>query len=77
MEVLKGLAALPLTIVTSILLIFLGIIYFIITLLIVKVSADVVFSQVTDEAIKYPWVVLSSGLITAASMLGAAIQKED
>ncbi len=72
MDMLKGLAALPLTIVTSVLLIFLGIIYFVITLLIVKVSADLVVPGAEAN-----WVLLIAGLITAASMLGAAIQKEE
>ncbi|MBN2014989.1 MAG: hypothetical protein JW778_07400 [Candidatus Altiarchaeota archaeon] len=74
MEILKGLAALPLTIVTSVILIFLGIIYFIITLLIVKVSAEIVLGAGQAEA---NWILFSAGLITAASMLGAAIQRED
>lgn len=73
-NILKGLASLPLTIVTSVLLIFLGIIYFVITLLIVKVSAEIVLgSGLVDPN----WVLFSAGLITAASMVGAAIQKED
>lgn len=74
MEILKGLAALPLTIVTSVLLIFLGIVYFVITLLIVKLSADIVFGAGMAEP---NWVLLASGLITASSMVGAAIQKEE
>jgi len=72
MDMLKGLAALPLTLVTSVLLIFLGIVYFVITLLIVKVSVDLVVPGAEAN-----WILLSAALITAASMLGAAIQKED
>ncbi|HDH40848.1 MAG TPA: hypothetical protein ENG12_00335 [Candidatus Altiarchaeales archaeon] len=70
MDMLKGLTALPLTIVTSILLIFLGIIYFVITLVIVKVSIDLVAPGAEAN-----WILLSAALITAASMLGAAIQR--
>jgi hypothetical protein len=72
MDMFKGLAALPLTIVTSVLLIFLGIIYFVITLLIVKLSADLVVPGADIN-----WILLSAGLITAASLLGAAIQREE
>lgn len=72
MDLMRGLAALPLTIVTSILLIFLGIIYFVIALLIVMVAADIVL----DPDPSRDWVLVVAGIITAASMVGAAIQKE-
>ncbi|HEX54836.1 MAG: hypothetical protein DRO94_01320 [Candidatus Altiarchaeales archaeon] len=71
-EILKGLASLPLTIVTSILLILLGIVYFVIALLIVNVSAKIICNCDPD----INWVVLSTSIIVGASMLGAAIQEE-
>ncbi len=72
MDIIKGLVTLPLTIVTSALLILLGIVYFVITLLVVKVSSDLVVPGAEAN-----WILLCAGLITAASMMGAAIQKDD
>jgi hypothetical protein len=71
MDLMRGLAALPLTIVTSVILLFLGVIYFVITLLIVKVASDLVAPGAEAN-----WVLFSAAIVTAASMIGAAIQKE-
>ena len=71
-DILKGFAGLPLTIVTSILLIFLGLVYFIIALFIVSVFANLICNCNPD----INWVIVATSIIVGASMLGAAIQKE-
>ena len=56
-------------IVGTIILIILSIIYFVITLFVVKAAADIVFA----EAISVDWAVLAAAIITLGSMFGGAM----
>ena len=71
MSLIKGLANLSLTIVASLVLILLGAIYFMLTVWIIKLGAGWAgFGDVEGN-----WVVLTAGIITAASIIGSAIQR--
>lgn len=70
-NVLSGLRGLLVTLVSSILLILVGIVYFMVTVWIIKVGASWAGYPSLDGAT----VVGTAGLITAASMIGSAIQK--
>ena len=59
-------------IVVSLILIILSILYFIITLFVIKVAADVVFDNTVDEN----WAVLASALITMGTLIGGAISRK-
>ncbi len=67
----KGLANLTLTMVASLILIFLGIVYFMITIWTIKIGA----SWAGFKAIDGNWVVLTAGIISAATLIGSALQK--
>lgn len=56
-------------IIGTIVLIILSIIYFVITLFVVKAAADIVFA----EAISVDWAVLAAAIITLGSMFGGAM----
>ena len=75
MDILRGLAALPLTIVTSVLLIFLGIIYFVIAFLMVWVVAGLVNTDPTKDAL-VGMSIIAAAIMTAGALIGSAIQKE-
>lgn len=75
MDLMRGLAALPLTIVTSVLLIFLGIVYFVISMLIFWVIADLIASGL-DANWRMIAAMLSAAAVTAGSLIGAAMQQE-
>ncbi len=69
MKFFKRLAGLGLTLVASALLILLGVIYFMITVWIVKLGAS--WAQVAVEG---STIVLTAGIVTAAAMIGSALQ---
>jgi hypothetical protein len=71
MSALKNLAGLGLTVVTSAILILLGIVYFMITIWMIKIGAG----WAGFKGIEGSWVVLTSGIVTAAAIIGSAIQK--
>ncbi|MDH3364465.1 MAG: hypothetical protein OEM29_00430 [Thermoplasmata archaeon] len=50
----------------------LGLIYFFLTLLIVKVASDVLF----DDSLTAGWGALSAALVTAAVILSGALEKK-
>ena len=56
-------------IIGTIILIILSIIYFTITLFIVQIAADIVFT----DPISVDWAVLASAIITLGSMLGGTL----
>lgn len=71
MGIFKGMQALLLTLMASVLLIVLGIIYFMITIFIIKISAQWAgYGTVAGTT-----VVLTAGIVTAAAMIGSAIQR--
>ncbi|MFW6449493.1 MAG: hypothetical protein ACOCZ6_00435 [Nanoarchaeota archaeon] len=71
MGVVRGFANLSVTIVASLVMILLGIIYFMLTVWIIKLGAAWAgFSNVEGN-----WIVLTSGIVTAAAIIGSAIQK--
>jgi hypothetical protein len=71
MSTLKKLAGLGLTIVTSIILILLGIVYYMITIWMIKIGASWAGFSSTDGS----WIVLTAGIVTAAAIIGSAIQR--
>jgi hypothetical protein len=69
-KIIRNLKGLSLTIVTSILLIFLGIVYFMLTIWMIKIGANWAgFKSVSGSII-----VLTTGIVTAATIIGSAIQ---
>ena len=60
------------TLMSTLLLFLLGIIYFMITLAIIDVSAWLVLGSNLDEN----WAVLSAAIVTGASMLGGALRQK-
>ena len=57
--------------IASVMLIFIGIIYFMLTMWIIKVGGSWAgFTDLTGDT-----VLLTAGIITAASMIGSALQK--
>ncbi|HIH38649.1 hypothetical protein J4460_01600 [Candidatus Woesearchaeota archaeon] len=71
MRVVHGIANIGITIMASLVLILLGIFYYMATVWIIKLGANWAgFKDVTGNT-----VVLTAGIITAASMIGSAIQR--
>lgn len=71
MGTMRGLANLSVTIVASLVLILLAVIYFMLSIWIIKMGALWAgFNQVDGN-----WIVLTSGIVTAAAIIGSAIQK--
>lgn len=68
---IKGLSNLVLTIIASFVLIFLGIIYFMLTIWVIKVGA----SWAGYKTIEGSTVVITAGIVTAAAIIGSAIQQ--
>ena len=71
MKALKGIGSLALTIVASIVLIVLGIVYFMATVWIIKIGAQ--WAGFTN--IEGNMVVLGACIVTAAAMIGSSIQQ--
>lgn len=59
-------------IASTIILIILGIIYFAITLLVIKVASDWIFGTGLDQN----WAVLAAAIVTLGSMLGGSVGKK-
>ncbi|MFT4343755.1 MAG: hypothetical protein ACMXYE_03330 [Candidatus Woesearchaeota archaeon] len=71
MKVVNGVGNLLLTLIASIVLILIGIVYFMITIWMIKIGAQWAgFHDVEGTT-----VVLTAGIVTAASMIGSALQK--
>ena len=70
-KIISGVSSLLVTFVASIVLILVGIVYFMITVWTIKIGAGWAGYSGLDGAT----VVSTAGLITAASMIGSAIQK--
>ena len=71
MGVLEGMGNLTVTVVASLVLILLGIVYFMLTIWMIKIGAQWAgFSNVEGSM-----VVLTAGIVTAAAMIGSAIQQ--
>ncbi|MBD3354679.1 hypothetical protein GF361_01690 [Candidatus Woesearchaeota archaeon] len=69
-KAVKGLTGLTLTFVASLILILLGVIYFMITVWIIKMGA----SWAGYKTVEGSTVVLTAGIVTAAAVIGSAIQ---
>ena len=63
---------LAVTLVATIMMVVLGLIYFFLTLLIVKVAADVLF----DDSLSANWGAFSAALLTAAVVISGALEKK-
>ncbi|UCE45004.1 MAG: hypothetical protein JSU93_06340 [Methanobacteriota archaeon] len=63
---------LAVTLVATVMMVILGLIYFFLTLLIVKVATDVLF----DETLDANWGALSAALVTAAVIISGALEKK-
>lgn len=68
---MKQLGGLALTVITSVMLILLGIVYFMMTVWIIKIGA----SWAGYANVEGNMVVLTAGIVTAAAMIGSAIQQ--
>ncbi len=68
----EELMAVLMVIVVSLILILLSIVYFIITLFVIKVASDVVF----DNAVGEDMAVLAAALITLGTMIGGALSRK-
>ena len=71
MGLFKGMGNLAITIVASLVFILLGIVYFMLTIWMIKIGAT--WAGYTDVAGNS--VVLTAGIVTAAAVIGSAIQK--
>jgi len=71
MGVWDGLSNLAVTIVASVVLILLGIIYFMLTIWVIKIGAQ--FAGLV--LVGGDMIVLTAGIVTAAAILGSAIQQ--
>ena len=71
MGILKGMGNLAVTVVASFVLILLGIVYFMLTIWIIKIGAQ----WAGYKAVEGSMVVLTAGIVTAAAMIGSAIQQ--
>lgn len=70
-QIVSGIGAFALTLTASLLLIVLGLIYFIVTLWIVKIGADLILGKGMLDA---NWAVLSASLIAVGSMIGSSLK---
>jgi hypothetical protein len=71
MKIAKQLASLIFTIMASVVLILLGIVYFMLTTWVIKIGAN--WAGFPD--IQGATVVLTAGIVTAAAIIGSAIQQ--
>jgi hypothetical protein len=71
MGVAKGLSGLVVTAVASAVLLLLGVIYYMVTIWVIKMGAGWAGYSNIDGSM----VVLTAGIVTAASMIGSAIQQ--
>ncbi len=71
MKISQGLAGLVVTAVASAVLLLLGILYYMITIWVIKMGATWAGYATVDGTI----IVLTAGIVTAASMIGSAIQR--
>lgn len=71
MGVVKGIGNLALTVVASLVLILLGIVYFMLTIWVIKIGAI----WAGFRAVEGNMVVLGACIVTAAAMIGSAIQQ--
>jgi hypothetical protein len=68
----QNLKGLSLMIVASAILLLLGVLYFMITIWTIKIGANLAgFRAVSGD-----WIILTAGIITAAAILGSAIQRD-
>jgi hypothetical protein len=63
---------LAVTLIATIMMVVLGLIYFFLTLLVVKVATDVLF----DDPLSASWGAASAALVTAAVILSGALEKK-
>ncbi|MCF7866951.1 hypothetical protein K9M18_05970 [Candidatus Woesearchaeota archaeon] len=71
MKVISSLGGIALSVIMSLILILLGIIYFMLTMWMIKVGAAWAgFTSVTGDM-----VVLTAGIVAAAAMIGSSIKK--
>jgi len=71
MGVMKGLGNLALTVIASLVFILLGIVYFMLTIWVIKIGA----AWAGYKAVEAGMVVLTAGIVTAAVMIGSALQQ--
>lgn len=71
MKAVHGIGNLLLTLVTSVVLILVGIVYFMVTIWMIKIGAH----WAGYPGVEGTTVVLTAGIVTAAAMIGSALQK--
>ncbi|MCP8322747.1 MAG: hypothetical protein L6N96_01015 [Candidatus Methylarchaceae archaeon HK02M2] len=67
----SGLKALIVTLVASLMLILLGIVYFALMLFIIKMSTDLIGYTIDGN-----WATLTAGLITLGALIGSALERK-
>jgi len=71
MKIVKSIASIALTIGGSLLLVLLGIVYFMLTMWMIKIGAHWAgYQDVSGDM-----VVITAGIITAATVIGSSLQK--
>ena len=71
MSLRDGMSNLALTVVASLVLLVLGILYYFLTIWVIKLGASIAGYSSLEGSM----VVLTAGIVTAASMIGSAIQR--
>ena len=68
----EGLSVLAVTLIATIMLIILGIIYFFLTLIVMKGATDIIFG----DNLTANWGALSAAIVTAAVIIAGAMEKK-
>jgi hypothetical protein len=72
MGIKSKLDVLAVTLIATIMMVVLGLVYFFLTLLVVKVATDVLF----EDSLSASWGAASAALVTAAVILSGALEKK-
>lgn len=70
-SILSGLKSLVVALIASIMLIILAVVYFALTLFVVRIGSELV-----DYSIDGNWAVLTAGLITLGVILGSSMERK-
>jgi len=70
-KIKQELKAIAVSAIATIIMILLSILYFAITLFVIKIASDAIFG----EGLEQNWAVLGAAIVTMGSMLGASIRK--
>jgi hypothetical protein len=71
MTFVRALVGIGIRLLSSLILILIGIVYFMLTIWMIKLGAH----WAGYNAVEGNWIVLTAGIVTAAAIIGSAIQK--